>query len=298
MGLYDREFAGWLERNVDAPGVVPAVVKELRSFPYKTAGYHNSPTGNLFLAQQYYNMLGLGDPVPLTLIETATVEAPADPVAAADPLHGYDELRIELDGVRAGGFSGMVPPFMAGELDLEKEDAWQRGEIDLGTLPREGAAAALALLPPGSSILDAAFLPLGALVEHGAAVALHCDGQPAPTTLGEVVLLAPQLGYVMLRGDYLSFHAQQNLWTYQGELPTGCSSGELLVGGSPVMRMLPGRSGADLRPLEGDLYILRGSGDVLLEPEPGEQGTVELVLARDDAAVSRHVIARWSARRL
>lgn len=303
VGLYDVGFAQWLGREHDGGGDdVFAGVTEQQGFPYKSAGFHNSPTGNLLLAAQYHNLLALTDPVPLTVIETRTLE-PTGPVAAADrPLSAYERVVVELDGQPAGGFVGIIPPFMGGIQSEEKERAWQRGEIDTGSLPRSGAASLLALLPAGQSVLDAAFLPLSFPLRNDAPVTVRCEGgDPAGEPLGTVTLLSPHLGQVQLEGRYQALHARRDAWTLTASPPPGCSDprgATILVDGQPVMTVEASPTGLELLPEDHGLLLLRAVGDVLLEPEPGENGPVDLVLIRNGEEPEHHAIASWSSRPL
>ncbi len=302
VGLYDVTFVDWLERQLPQGKVVSSGLLEPRWFPYKSPGFHNSPTGNLFLATQYYNLLGLAVPLTPTLIETRTAAPSAGASGAFEPLHAFDSVAVEMDGAIVGGFVGLIPPFMSGDLSLEEEDAWQLGEIDLGAVPEGGAASLLALRPAGVSVLDAAFVPIGAPLSEGAVLQLACpDGAAAATKLGHVRMIGPQLGAVELPGHYQAFHASRDAWSYTGALPKGCSDpegGRVLVDGEPVLEVELGRYSVDFVPVEGKLLILRAFGDTLLEPEPGQSGPVDLVLERAGTEAQRYPIASWSSRPL
>jgi hypothetical protein len=305
VGLYDGSFVERLVRNVPER-VALETLTERGQFPYKSAGYHNSPTGNLLLATWYHNLLGLGEPLTPVLIETAELE-PAGPVGAAStPLHAFEGVAVALDGQRVGGFVDMVPAFMAESISHEQQEAWQRGAIDPGLLQGLGASSLLALVPPESGLVDAAFLPLSGPLEDGDELGLRCDGQER--ALATVRLVTPHIGRVELPGGYRAFHARRAAWRWPDEALEGCArseEAELTLAGEPLLRFERAgpsghgpddRGGLEALPIDGTLLLLRASGDVLLEPEPGEGGLVELVLHDQGGEPQRHPIARWRAR--
>jgi hypothetical protein len=310
VGLYDTRFVQRLARDLPARIDLEALpMWDL--FPYKSAGYHNSPTGNLLLATLYYNLLALGEPIPPVVIETADLE-PAASLDRGDvrPLHDFDEVWVAMADQRVGGFVSMVPAFMAGNLSPEEQQAWQRGVIEPDILQRLGTVALLALKPSGSTLPDAAFLPLLEPLRAGSTLDLRCAGAAEVQPLATVRLVAPQLGVVEIGGGYRAFHAQRSAWRWPEDAVGDCrepDGSELLVDGQPVLRFeragpwgsRPGPSGGlEAVPVEGPLLLLRAVGDALLEPEQEQSGLVELMLQPRDGPVQRHTIARWYGRAL
>ncbi len=307
LGLYGSRLVDRLSRGVP-PRIELDTLPEWTHFPYRSPGYHNSPSGNLLLATLYYNLLALGEPLPVVVIETEDLE-PDSATAQADgsPLHSYEEVWVSMAGQRVGGFVSMVPAFMDEDLDHAVQDAWQRGEIEPDTLQRLGSQALLALMPEGASLPDAAFLPLSTPLKPGATLQVRCAGEAEARPLAELRRLTPQLGVVELGGSYRVFHARRSAWTWPGPRVDGCQQpdgAELLLDGEPLLRFEsvppsgPGPNasgGLEAVPLEGPLLLLRARGDALLDPEPGQAGLVELELHPADGPVERHPIARWAA---
>ena len=307
VGLYDSGFAESLETWPLRDGISLHGVQERGQFPYRSAGYHNSPTGNLMLAAQYANLLELDEPVAPTVIEVLDLGSPTAGQAEL-PLHAYERAVVSLDDQPVGGFVSMVPSFMAGELDHEQELAWQRGVIDADLLRSLRAVSLLALQPQGSVITDAAFLTLGQPLREGQRLALRCaEPQGTLIDLGVIGRVGPHLGVVQLPGGYQAFHARREAWSWSGDVIDGCTQAqgsEIVLGEEVLLRFetspSSGRapsstSGLEAVPVERSLLLLRARGDILLEQAHGRSGPVELVL-EGGAEARRYAIGTWVSR--
>ena len=111
MGLYhDADYLADAFAALAGDKLCVARFDKPGEFPYLAPRWHDSPTGNAYLAQQYLSML-LGRPVEAPFIVTSDL-APSGPAVEMPirDLTGYDDLRIELNGIDVGRFVATTAP--------------------------------------------------------------------------------------------------------------------------------------------------------------------------------------------
>lgn len=265
--------------------------KRPSKFPYFAPEGHNSPTGNALLARQYLATL-LRRPIDARLFQTGDIDEKATVPVVSGALSAFDSARIEINGIEAGIFNPLSPPYAGRKAPSFLHD--------------DRVKSLIALKAAGSSLLD------------GVLVALPSD-VPADAPL-RIALQAPRGGQIVELGRLRPLAAGLNL--SKGDLPNlqfrrGDFGGyEIIIrtsgwAGMPrgsrytSLRVMIGDkvilAGAEsnkrgkfvLRPVEGELLAVRGlpSGDLAVD-HGIDRGDMTLTLARD-AETYAIPIARW-----
>jgi hypothetical protein len=262
-----------------------APIERPKDFPYLAPRGHNSPAGNAFAARQYLSLL-LGRPLVAPLLETAPLDVPSARVEAPKQrMLDYEEVRIVVNGLEAGGF--------AGGPRLEKPSFLR--DDDIRTL--------LALKNRGSSATDGLFLALTAAIDvtAPARLVLATSGGEKDVPLARAPETHDELGFgvIDLPGFDVAAGGKPGVWVpdlknaFGDPLPAGHLR---VVLGDQVL--LEGAVDPDVQFIElhaatGTAYRLRStrSGDVAVD-RGSRAGLVEMVLRRAAETVSIP-LARW-----
>jgi hypothetical protein len=263
-------------------------------FPYLAALGHDSPTGNMLLARQYLALL-LGKPLeaPILLNEDLTPDAAPPRVPTAE-LASYDEAYIALNGIDAGIFGEAIatPP----GVDISG------AESPRTFLRDHGVRSLIAFKSAGSSMLDASFVSLTDDLDTTAPVRLvrRSTGGIEELQLGTLRRLGEGLNLASL--DVPGFEAWwlRPIMISAGNLkklfatPADGATFRLLLGEKVLLEGSAGADGSvDLRPVEGQIYLLRATAGGDAAADRGERaGLAELVLRRG-AETIRVPVARW-----
>ncbi|MCH2169581.1 hypothetical protein MK489_02265 [Myxococcota bacterium] len=277
-----------LARGLDLPNLWVTVAWDEHRFPYRSANGHLSSLGNGVMADQFYAQLVAGArPEAVVLVSSGEGdESVSLNLPTSRPLHHYEKAAVELGGRPLGAF-------------VTASRDWKgRGIGSFGTFRDSGVVSVLALLEPGASLVDAAFLSLPFEIPPGADLELAWgrdrDAGGRRQALGTVRHLHPNLPLAVATVPEIAFVDKQ--WLRLAMVPPDAEKGgspTVYLSDEPILRLSSG-DGLSLHPLQGRLLqiaALRGP-TVSLASLP-RQGSYTLVLQTKDGVELRVPLAGW-----
>lgn len=266
------------------PGLAVADSLELFDFPYRAIHGHYSAAGNELVAAQYYAQL-VGEPGRLAVVHRSWTDgdllarAARIPLAGPRrPLHTFTRIALEQGGREIGVLSA------TGNGRAEPGDG-ARHRFD------GGVSSLLALVPPGSSLVDAAWVGLDFDLEPRAAVRLvGPDGRVFE--LGTPQRIHDQLPLRWVRSPRLERRGGALVVTAEG-----AGSVSVTLQGRPILRGRLADGRAALTPTSGRILRFAALPNFALARQPPARGGVyELALHRGSDGVARVPLARWAPR--
>jgi hypothetical protein len=298
MGLYpDSEYLSDAFAALGGDRLCVARFDKPQDFPYLAPGWHDSPTGNAYLAQQYLSML-LGRPLEAPFIVTSDL-APAEPAVdmPVRDLTGYDDLRVELNGIDVGRFVRIMDP----------EPPTPRIAETNSFLRDRAVHSLIAFKYSDRSVADGAFLALPDRLDTAAAVRLvwRSDGvvkevrlhglQPAGENLDLAILDFPGTANYVHKPARIEAETLARLFGR----PVSAGTVQLMLGEDVLLEGAVPEAGKplDLAPTRGAFYQLRSAPSGNAAVDRGRQsGTVDFVLSAQGKAY-RVPIAQWRLER-
>ena len=277
-----------LARSLDtSPFPVMAAWKEHR-FPYRAPQGHNSVWGNQLIARQYFSELV--DAAPRTAQRLITRgrgdEAHLVRVPERRLLSEFASLSVQIDDRDVGLFVTASKHFSS------------RGKGRRSALYDTNFRSLLAIVAPGESLVDAAFVPLRFDLESGAELRLQMEraGKGAPRLLARVRILHQKLPIGVAETGTLEFREKDELVLGRDArpLPSRRDAMQLLLEGVPLFESTVEGGEVAFRTVHSSvLQITAGeSRPVDVEAMP-DAGVVQLVFAHPEDGPLRIPIARW-----
>jgi hypothetical protein len=265
-----------------------------QNFPYLTPRKHNSPCGNLLVAQQMFNALMKKEENPLEILTTLDIEkSSAAPLEIKKlPLCEYDDLAIEISEVELGDFFHDYDHFKPTERFYIKQ---------------EGVTALLAIKRSDASILDGIFLPLDVTLDGDMNLELSMvlKGKYVRTPLAPVRLIQPNvnLGVVNLPRmtcdvNEIRIRLDDVLWS---KLRKDAREVSIIFNNRRIMaasRINWKRKTVRFKPIGHSFIIVRSRPDAIIDiPKIEDSGIVYFVLYHKNKGKIKFPCAQWVKRK-
>jgi len=290
LAHYDGEVLAFA-REVEVPNLIVRKIADEWSFPHRAGRDHYSAWGNRAVAETFLAALEGDAEIAPTRIETHPLADAAPAEGAGRALSSYDWVELRLGGAAIGIFVTV------------SEDTARRGKGGRDSFRGSASRALLGIPTPGSSLVDAAFVPVDADLPRDARLVLRVETPDGETeqTLGRVRRLDPRAPLFVVEAEGLEFRSQRKLqllgshWLDSGARRRG-DRVSLWVGGSEI---LEGQA-ADrtlLSATRAPVLKLAPSAGHYVDPDAlGGSGTLDLVLAHPGDGMVRVPIADWTKR--
>jgi hypothetical protein len=287
---YEHEVLA-LAHEVGAPNLIVRGIADEWTFPHRAGRDHYSAWGNRAIAETFLAALEGGGEIAPTRIETHPLADAAPAEGAGPALSSYDWVELRLGGAAVGIFVTV------------SEDTARRGKGGRDSFRGKASRALLAISTPGSSLVDAAFVPVAEDLPRDARLMLRVetpDGE-IEQTLGRVRRVDPRAPLYVVEAEGLEFRFQRKLQLHGGRWLDSASRRRgdrvsLWLGGSEI---LAGQAGERtlLSATRAPVLKLAPSAGHYVDPDAlGDSGTLDLVLAHPGDGMVRVPIADWTKR--
>jgi hypothetical protein len=257
-------------------------------FPYRARRGHHSVWGNQMIAGQYFSAIVEGDAPEAFRIVTTSRRKKSVPLRIPQkrPLFEYRSLVVQINRRDAGIFATASENF-------EERGLGSRAGF-LGT----PVHSLLAILEPGESLFDAAFVPLPFELEEGALLRLHVEvgGESSDFATARVRMLDPLLNIGVAEIPSVEFRRKEQLVLRRAALTRARQDSrfELILDGNPILAGSRADGDVVFRQFQGALFQIVSVKMSVLEVERMPQsGAIHLRLEHDTDGAFRVPLGRW-----
>jgi hypothetical protein len=294
VGQYDGDCVA-MAKQLHKPNLNAFRLGRPRHFPYLTPRGHNSPCGNLLVAQQMFNALTKKEKNLLEILTTFDIGEPSPGLLEIKklPLREYDGLAIEIAGVELGGFFHGYDDYRA----PTKEFYIKQG----------GAAAFLAVKSNDASILDGVFVPLDVTLDGhmNLELSMVLKGKYVRAPLAPVRLIQQNvnLGVASLSGmeygnNEIKIRLDDVLWS---KLRKGARGVSIIFNNRRIMAASHidwEKKIVSFKPIGYSFIIVSSRPDAIVDiPKIADSGIVYFVLYHKDGGKIKLPCAQWVKRK-